>query len=70
MALGETETQQQQNEKCWLLDKGFFRGWGRSFSDKYRALGAIVSQLERNPPGKQAPGLFPSTKIRLKVKHR
>lgn len=23
MTLGETETQQQQNEKCWLLDKGF-----------------------------------------------
>lgn len=64
MALGETETQQQQNEKCWLFDKGFFRaGVGaeaprRSFSDKYRALGAYVSQLERNSSRKQAPVLF------------
>lgn len=63
MALGETETQQQQNEKCWLLDKGVFPGWGwgpraKSFFDKYRDLGAVVAQLERSSPSKQSPASF------------
>lgn len=70
MALGETETQQQRNEKCWLLDKEGFSGAGVAEAraqvslTKYRSLGALVSLLERNPPGKQAQALFlPQNKI-------
>lgn len=44
MALGETETQQRQNDKCWLLDKGFL--WAE-FSVKYRVLWVLATLLEK-----------------------
>lgn len=62
MALGETETQQQQNEKCWLLDKGFFRAGAEARSGvsltNAEPWEDFASQLGRSSPSKQAPALF------------
>ena len=71
MALGETETQQQQNEKCWRLDKGFFPGFGAEAWAGVSLTNAEPSEPhahylpERNSPRKLAEAFSSSTEIRL-----
>ncbi len=54
MALGETETQQQQNEKCWLLDKGFFRAGAEA-----RAEASLTNTEPWEPSSHSWKGILP-----------
>lgn len=60
MALGETETQQQQqNEKCWLHDKGFFSDARQEFSlTNAEPWENFASELGRSCPGERALALL------------
>lgn len=78
MALGETETQQQQqNEKCWLHDKGFFfsdaRSWDlrRSFRWQMQSPGRTLPQSWEGvvPENELWPRSLQSNKIECQCFH-
>lgn len=56
MALGESETKQQQSEKCWLSDRGFSGAGAEACSGvsfwQIRSPGNLEYQWERNSPSK------------------